>query len=69
VIALRKSREWGDKIPIGLFYKNEIVPTYEERISKRIPFYVEKPPAKQEISDESGSPVVAMEKWFKELEV
>lgn len=69
VIALRKSREWGDKIPIGLFYKNEIVPTYEERISKRIPFYVEKPPAKQEISDESGSPVVAMEKWLKELKV
>lgn len=69
VAALRKSREWGDKIPIGIFYKNELVPAYEERISKRIPFYTEKPPAKQEISDESGVPVVVMEKWFKELKV
>jgi len=69
VAALRKSREWGDKIPIGVFYKNELVPTYEERISKRIPFYAKKPPAKQEISDELGAPTVMMEKWFKELKV
>jgi len=67
--ALRKSREWGDKIPIGVFYKNELVPTYEERISKRIPFYTKKPPSKQEISDESGVPNVLIEKWFEELKV
>jgi len=69
VAALRKSREWGDKIPIGVFYKNELVPTYEERISKRIPFYIEKPPSKQEISDESGAPTVTIEEWFKKLKV
>lgn len=67
--ALRKSREWGDKIPIGVFYKNELVPTYEERISKRIPFYTTKPPAKQEISDQSGAPTIIIEKWFRELKV
>lgn len=69
VAALRKSREWGDKIPLGVFYKNELVPTYEERISKRIPFYRQRPPAKQEISDESQRPTAVMEKWFKELRV
>jgi len=69
VAALRKSREWGEKIPIGVFYKNELVPTYEERISKRIPFYTQKPPTKQEISDESGEPTVMIEKWFEELKV
>jgi len=69
VAALRKSREWSDKIPIGVFYKNELVPTYEERISKRIPLYAKKPPAKQEICDDSGAPTVVMEKWFKELTV
>jgi len=67
--ALRKSREWGDKIPIGVFYKNEFVPTYEERISNRIPFYTRKPPAKQEISDESGAPTVIIQKWLEELKV
>ncbi len=69
VAALKKSREWSDKIPIGIFYKNELIPIYEERISKRIPFYTKKPPAKQEISDESGTPTILMEKWFKELKV
>ncbi len=69
VAALTKSREWGDKIPIGVFYKNELVSTYEERISKRIPSYIEKPPAKQEISDESGAPTALMDKWFKDLTV
>lgn len=67
--AFKKSREWGDQIPIGVFYKNELIPTYEERISKRIPFYNRKPPAKQEFSDESGKPTVVMEKWLKELKV
>jgi 2-oxoglutarate ferredoxin oxidoreductase subunit beta len=69
VAALKKSREWGDKIPIGIFYKNELIPTYEERISKRIPFYTKKPPTKQQISDETGTPTAVMEKWFNELKV
>lgn len=69
VAALRKSREWGDRIPIGVFYKNDLVPTYEERISKRIPFYSKKPPAKQEICDKSGKPTIMLEQWFKDLTV
>lgn len=69
VAALKKSREWGLKIPIGIFYKNELVPTYEERISKRIAFYTKMPPAKQEISDDSGVPTAVLERWFKELKV
>jgi len=65
--AFKKSMEWGDKIPIGIFYKNELIPTYEERISKRISFYTKTPPAKQQISDEAGTPTIMMEEWFKEL--
>lgn len=69
VEALKKSTEWGDRIPIGVFYKNELVPTFEERITKRIPFYALEPPAKQEISDDIGVPMAVMEKWFKELRI
>ncbi|MCW4055412.1 MAG: 2-oxoacid:ferredoxin oxidoreductase subunit beta [Candidatus Bathyarchaeota archaeon] len=69
VEAFKKSMEWADRIPIGVFYKNELVPTYDARISKRIPFYPGKPPAKQEISDESGAPTAIMERWFRELEL
>jgi len=67
IAAIEKSREWGDKIPLGIFYKNELVPTYDERISQRIPYYLEKPPAKQKISDETGSPITDMKKLFNEL--
>jgi len=67
--ALTRAQEWGDKIPIGVFYQNELVPTYDETISKRIPTYLENPPAKQTISDPSGKPVTSIEKMLEELKI
>jgi len=67
--ALAKSHEWGDKIPMGIFYKNELVPTYQERISKRIPSYLQNPPAKQLISDRDGKPLTDIGKMLSELQV
>ena len=37
--ALIKSLEWGNKIPIGVFYKNEITTPYTVRIQDHIPNY------------------------------
>lgn len=48
--ALTKSLEWGDRIPIGIFYKNETIDPYDGRITDKIPNYVENPPAAQSIS-------------------
>jgi len=48
--ALIKSLEWGNKIPIGVFYKNPLVSTYTQRIKDKIPNYLENSPAKQSIS-------------------
>jgi len=69
VAALTKAQEWVDKIPIGVFYQNELVPTYQERISSRIPTYLENPPAKQAISDSAGKPITSIEKMLEELKV
>jgi 2-oxoglutarate ferredoxin oxidoreductase subunit beta len=69
VAALNKAQEWGDKIPMGVFYQNELIPTFDERISKRIPTYLTNPPAKQLISDASGSPVTSVRKMLTELKV
>lgn len=69
IVAMEKAREWGDKIPIGVFYKNELIPTFQERITQRIPFYIENPPAKQKICDESSSPITDVDVFFKELKV
>ena len=40
VAGLEKAQEWGDKIPIGVFYKNELELTFQERFAQRIPFYL-----------------------------
>ena len=43
VAALEKAQEWGDRIPIGVFYQNPLEPTFQERFAKRIPFYPAEP--------------------------
>jgi len=54
---------------VGVFYQNEFIPTYEDRVNQRIPDYEEKPPAKQIISTEKGNSVVDLQKMFEELRV
>ena len=65
--ALDKAQEWGNKIPIGVFYKNEFIPTFQDRIAQRIPFYLGNPPAKQKIDDQAGMSSADLEGFFKEL--
>ena len=65
--AMDKAREWGDRIPIGVFYKNELQPTFVDRITNRIPFYRTNPPAKQRISDERGDSTADLSEFFDDL--
>jgi 2-oxoglutarate ferredoxin oxidoreductase subunit beta len=65
--ALEKTQEWGDRIPIGVFYQNELEPTFQERYSKRIPFYLSKPPAKQKLADDNGYSNVDLKQFLDEL--
>ena len=48
--ALVKSLEWGTKIPTGVFYRNDLISPYSERISGRVPDYVQNPPSDQSIA-------------------
>jgi 2-oxoglutarate ferredoxin oxidoreductase subunit beta len=48
--SLIKSLEWGNSIPIGVFYKNDTVSPYDMRLQDKIPNYLENPPAQQNIS-------------------
>lgn len=65
--AIEKANEWGDRIPIGVFYINDLEPTFIERIIHRIPFYLTEPPAKQKISDENGMSSADLTEFFEEL--
>ena len=66
--ALIKSLEWGNKIPIGVFYKNEITTPYTVRIQDHIPNYLDNPPAKQNIS-KNGYSNTDISKILDSLEV
>ncbi len=66
--ALIKSLEWGNKIPIGVFYKNEIITPYTGRLEDKIPNYRENPPALQKISRD-GKPITDVSKLLDSLEV
>ena len=67
--ALDKSSEWGDRIPIGVFYQNEQIPTYEQRLSTRITDYSRMSPAKQAIAAADGSPLAKIERLLENLRV
>jgi len=69
VQAIEKSNEWDGKIPIGLFYQNEQIPSYKERIDSRIPSYVKNPPARQTIMDHDGIPTGDISKLLESLRI
>lgn len=66
--SLIKSLEWDTKIPIGVFYKNETISPYTQRLQDKIPNYFENPPAKQTIS-KNGQPMTDISKILDSLEV
>ncbi|MBI2128244.1 MAG: 2-oxoacid:ferredoxin oxidoreductase subunit beta [Nitrosarchaeum sp.] len=66
--ALIKSLEWGNKIPIGVFYQNEIISQYSTRLTDKIPNYLEIPPAQQRIS-ENGLPITDVSEILDSLRV
>ena len=67
MIALKKAQEWGDQIPIGVFYKKEYETTYEDRLTARIPFYPTRPPAKQKLGDEESNSLVDLSEFLDSL--
>jgi len=65
--AIEKSKEWENRIPVGIFYENKNIPTYEERLQSRIDNYNEYPPALQTIKDENGNPNINIDRLIDEL--
>ncbi len=67
--VIGKSNEWGNKIPIGVFYKNDHIPSYEERITSRINDYMNRPPSSQIVSDKDNKPITDIRKILEKLRV
>src|SRR5260370_2263613 len=55
--ALLKSFEWGDKIPIGVFFKVEVA-TFEDQLAERMPALKDKPFVEHDIYQRDVSPLL-----------
>ncbi len=66
---LEFASEWENKIPIGIFYQNELVPSYHERISENIKDYFARPPSHQEISDNGNKPLAKIDRILNKFQV
>ncbi len=58
--AIKNAYVEESRIPTGVFYKNEHISTYEERLSANIPNYMAKFPAGQEI-ERDGIPITSIQ--------
>jgi 2-oxoglutarate ferredoxin oxidoreductase subunit beta len=67
VAGMEKAQEWGDHIPIGVFYQNPFEPTFGARFQQRIPFYMQTPPAKQQLADENGNSLIDLSEIMDDL--
>jgi 2-oxoglutarate ferredoxin oxidoreductase subunit beta len=54
--AIIRSFEWGEKIPIGVFYRNQ-EPTYEDMIGDRMPTYKQVPLVEQDLFHRNVTPL------------
>ena len=64
-----KALEGGDRIPLGVFYQNEKVTTFSDRLSKNIPDYLNNSPSKQVIHSPDGRSVTDITKLLDELTI
>lgn len=63
--VIEKMMKWRKRIPIGILYRDNKRPTFEEKIrSIRIPFYGEKYPAASIICDDSGNSLVNISEYL-----
>ena len=67
--AMELATIWDDDIPIGVFYRNELISNYVERIEESIPTYTKDPPAKQKIADKEESPTIDLSSLLVEWEL
>jgi 2-oxoglutarate/2-oxoacid ferredoxin oxidoreductase subunit beta len=67
--VLSIANEWGSRIPIGIFYQNEYVPTYHQRIVETILEYEQKPPAVESICTDEGIPLADLSKQLASMKL
>jgi 2-oxoglutarate ferredoxin oxidoreductase subunit beta len=67
--AMELANIWDDDIPIGVFYRNELVSDYIERLEKSMPSYMDNPPVKQVIANKNNEPTTDINRLLEEWQL
>jgi len=67
--CLSKAQEWGDRIPLGVFFQDLSRPPLSGTLIRRQPEGQMAAPAKQPVSDEQGHSLVRLDGLFDRLSV
>ncbi len=65
--CVQKAQEWGDRIPVGVFYQDLSAPEFTQQISQQIKSYRERPPAKQVRLEQNSKPMVNMQSLLRKF--
>ena len=67
--CIRKTQEWGDRIPLGVLWEDRRLTAFEQRLAVRIPNYRSTPPARRIIADARTCPTADLGPLFAELAI
>jgi 2-oxoglutarate ferredoxin oxidoreductase subunit beta len=67
--CIRKTQEWGDRIPLGVLWEDRRLTTFEQRLAVRMPHYRSTPPARRIIADARTRPTADLGPLFAELAI
>lgn len=65
--CIQKAQEWGEQIPLGLFFCDQSCPELTQLISEQQPFYTSRPPARQPALDENNQNKLDLASIFEKL--
>jgi 2-oxoglutarate ferredoxin oxidoreductase subunit beta len=64
-----KAQEWGQRIPLGVFYRDPVREEMSENIVRQHATYRESPPAKQPVLDERNRIAIDWQRLLQEFVV
>lgn len=65
--CIQKAHEWGDRIPVGVFYQDFSTPEFTQQINQQGISYYARPPAKQLLPGRNNRPAVNIHSLFRQF--
>jgi 2-oxoglutarate ferredoxin oxidoreductase subunit beta len=65
--CIQKAQEWGDRIPVGVFYQDLTVPEFTQQLEQQTVSYYQQPPAAQALAERYHKPAVNVQSLYSKF--